>query len=259
MEGHTHIMLIHADEPSPFTIVNANAASPWVITCDHAGRRIPRALGTLGVSEAERARHIGWDIGAAAVTRRLAARLDAWAILQTYSRLVIDCNRPPGVPSSIPTRSENTPIPANEAITEADAAARRAEIFEPYHAAIAAELDARAQAGRPAVLVAMHSFTPVYDGDVRPMHAGMLYNRDPRLAHALLDAFRAEPGLIVVDNAPYHVSDESDYGIPVHGERRGLLHVEIEVRQDLIADESGQAEWAERLARLLLGALNSLV
>jgi len=253
------IMLLAPDEPSPFTIVNANAASPWVITCDHAGRRIPRALGTLGVSEAERARHIGWDIGAAAVTRRLAARLDGWAILQTYSRLVIDCNRPPGVPSSIPTRSEHTPVPGNAGITEADAAARRAEIFEPYHAAITAELDARAQAGRACVLVAMHSFTPVYDGDVRPMHAGMLYNRDPRLAHALLDAFRGEADLIVGDNAPYHVSDESDYGIPVHGECRGLLHVEIEGRHDLIADETGQTKWAELLARLLLRALNSLV
>jgi predicted N-formylglutamate amidohydrolase len=247
-------MLLAPDEPSAFTIVNAHSVSPWVITCDHAGRRIPRALGTMGVSEAERARHIGWDIGAAAVARRLAARLDGWAILQTYSRLVIDCNRPPGVDSSIPTRSENTPIPGNEGIDEAAAAARRAEIFDPYHAAIAAELDARKAAGRPAVLVAMHSFTPVYDGIARPMHAGMLYNRDARLAHALLDGLRAEPGLVVGDNAPYCVSDESDYGIPVHGERRGLPHVEIEVRQDLIAEADGQAEWAERLARLLLAA-----
>jgi predicted N-formylglutamate amidohydrolase len=247
-------MLLAPDEPPPFTIVNANAASPWVLTCDHAGNRVPRALGTLGVSAAERARHIGWDIGAAALTRRLAARLDGWAILQTYSRLVIDCNRPPGVASSIPTRSENTDIPGNVGIGEDAAAARRAAIFDPYHAAIAAELDARQAAGRPAMLVAMHSFTPVYDGEVRPMHAGVLYNRDARLAHALLDGLRAEPGLVVGDNAPYSVSDESDYGIPVHGERRGLLHVEIEVRQDLI----GEAEWAERLARLLLRAAMKL-
>jgi len=251
-------MLLAPDEPPPFTIVNPGAASPWVITCDHAGLRIPRALGTLGVSEAERARHIGWDIGAAAVTRQLAARLDAWAILQTYSRLVIDCNRPPGVASSIPTRSENTRIPGNEAIDEAAAAARRAAIFDPYHAAIAAELDARKAAGRPTILVAMHSFTPVYDGDVRPMHAGMLYNRDPRLAHALLDGFRAEPGLIVSDNAPYRVTDESDYGIPVHAERRGLLHIELEVRQDLISEPEGQVEWSDRLARLLLEAAAKL-
>jgi predicted N-formylglutamate amidohydrolase len=249
--------MLYPDEPPPFTVVNRNAASPWVITCDHASNRLPRALGTLGISEAERARHIGWDIGAAAVSRRLAARLDGLAILQNYSRLVIDCNRPPGVESSIPARSENTLIPGNASITEADAALRRTAIFDPYHAAIEAELDARQAAGRPAVLVAMHSFTPLYDGVSRPMHAGVLYNRDARLAHALLDGLRAEP-LVVGDNAPYSVSDESDYGIPVHGERRGLLHVEMEVRQDLIAEPEGQVEWAELLARLLQQAWNRI-
>jgi predicted N-formylglutamate amidohydrolase len=244
-------MLLEPDEPPPFTIINRHAASPWVITCDHAGNRVPRALGTLGVSAEERARHIGWDIGAAAVSRRLAARLDGWVILQTYSRLVIDCNRPPGVDSSIPRKSEATPIPGNENLSEADAAQRKAAIFDPYHDAIAAELDARQAAGRPTVLLAMHSFTPVYDGVSRPMHAGVLYNRDSRLAHALLQGLRAEPGLVVGDNAPYRVSDDSDYGIPVHGERRGLPHVEMEVRQDLIAEPEGQAEWAALLARLL--------
>ena len=243
--------LLAPDEPSPFTIINADAASPWVITCDHAGRRIPRALGSLGVCETEQARHIGWDIGAAAVTRGLARRLDAWAILQTYSRLVIDCNRRPGVPSSIPERSENTDIPGNIGLDEAAAAARRREIFEPYHAQITNLLDARAEAGRPVLLLAMHSFTPVYDSVARPMHAGVLYNRDPRLSLALLALLREEPGLVVGDNAPYQVSDETDYGIPVHAEPRGIPHIELEVRQDLIADETGQAEWIDRLARLL--------
>ena len=243
--------LLAPDEPAPFTILNPGAAGPWVITCDHAGRRIPRALGSLGVSEAEQARHIGWDIGAAAVTRGLAQRLDAWAILQTYSRLVIDCNRRPGVPTSIPVRSENTAIPGNIGLDEAAAAARRDEIFQPYHAEITALLDARAAAHRPVLLLAMHSFTPVYDGVTRPMHAGVLYNRDPRLSRALLTLLREEPGLVVGDNEPYQVSDETDYGVPVHAEPRGIPHIELEVRQDLIADAAGQALWIARLTRLL--------
>ena len=210
----------------------------------HSARSAYRKRSRRGISAG--------DIGAAAVTRGLAERLDAWAILQTYSRLVIDCNRRPDVPSSIPVRSENTDIPGNVGLGEADAAARRIEIFEPYHAQITNLLDARAKAGRPVLLLAMHSFTPIYDNAARPMHAGVLYNRDPRLSLALLAlCCGEEPGLVVGDNAPYQVSDETDYGVPVHAEPRGIPHVELEVRQDLIADEKGQAEWIERLARLL--------
>jgi predicted N-formylglutamate amidohydrolase len=243
--------LLAPDEPPPFEILNPKAASPWVINCDHASNRVPRALGTLGLTDAELARHIGWDIGAAAVTRGLVARLDAWAILQNYSRLVIDCNRRLDVPSSIPVRSENTDIPGNIGITGEDADRRRQEVFAPYHAAIAAALDARKAVGRATLLVAMHSFTPIYDGQYRPMQAAVLYNRDPRLASALYHRLCAEPGLVVGDNEPYHVADDTDYAVPVHAEPRGLAHVEIEIRQDLIADAAGQAEWIERFARLL--------
>ena len=243
--------LLAADEVCPFEILPAAQDSPFVLTCDHAANRVPRALGTLGVSEAERSRHIGWDIGAAAVTRALAARLGCWAILQAYSRLVIDCNRPPGVASSIPRRSEATDIPGNCGLDATARQARQAAIFDPYHAAIAAELDRRAAAGQPTFLVAMHSFTPVYEGVARPMHAAILYHRDAGLSPALLARLREEAGLIIGDNEPYRVSDETDYGIPVHGERRGLPCVEIEIRQDLIAHPAGQAAWTDILARLL--------
>jgi predicted N-formylglutamate amidohydrolase len=245
------IALLAADEPKPFHAIQPLSDGGWVITCDHASNRIPRALGTLGLPDAEIARHIAWDIGAAAVTHGLATRLNAWAILQNYSRLVIDCNRHPGSPTSIPVRSENTDIPGNIGLSAAHAAQRRAEIFDPYHAAISAELDARAAAGCATLFVALHSFTPVYDGVARPMHTAVLYNRDKRLAHALFHQLAAEPGLIVGDNDPYHVTDDSDYGVPVHCERRGLPYVEVEIRQDLIAHADGQAEWIDRLARLL--------
>lgn len=244
-------MLLNPGEPPAFTTLGQPNSSPFLLVCDHAGNRIPERLGTLGVSESERQRHIAWDIGAAGVVRGVAERLGAFAILQTYSRLVIDCNRAPGVESSIVTVSENTEVPGNVDLAPEDREQRVAEIFRPYHDAVAAELDRRQSLGIPTVLVAIHSFTPVYRGVGRPWHAGLLYNRDDRLSRPLMALLRAEGDLVVGDNQPYAVSDETDYTIPVHGERRGLPHGEIEIRQDLIGDAAGQEIWAERLARLL--------
>jgi predicted N-formylglutamate amidohydrolase len=250
--------LLMKDEPSPVTVFNEMSSSPLLLVADHAGKHIPRALGSLGVSDAERARHIGWDIGIAGVSRQLADALDATLIQQNYSRLVVDCNRPPGVPSSIPEISEITPVPGNVGLIDADKAVRFAEIFQPYHDRIKAELDCRQHSGQPVALIAMHSFTPVFKGVARPWHIGLLYNRDARLSLRLLALLRNEPGLVVGDQDPYTVSDTSDYTIPVHGERRGLHHTAIEIRQDLIGDEAGQAEWAARLARLLPQAHSEL-
>jgi predicted N-formylglutamate amidohydrolase len=246
--------LLADDEPAPVRVLRDAGAADFLLTADHAGRLIPRRLGRLGVPESELDRHIAWDIGIAGVTERLAELLDATAVLQTYSRLVIDCNRDPSVPSSTPDLSEATPIPGNVGLSAADRAARIDEIFAPYHARIAALLDARKIARRRTVLVAMHSFTPVFKGESRAVEVGVLFNRDVRLASALLDRLRAEGDIVVGENAPYAVSDESDYGVPVHGEKRGLPHVEIEIRQDLIADAAGQAAWAARFARLLPAA-----
>ncbi|GAA0710049.1 N-formylglutamate amidohydrolase [Dokdonella soli] len=244
--------LLGADEPSAFTVAHADGRSPFVLICDHAGQRLPRALGDLGVSATELQRHIAWDIGAAGLARELARRLDAFVITQPWSRLVIDCNRPPSAPGSIVTRSEHTDIPGNRNLSAHDAQARVREIFEPYHARVAAELDRRALAKRPTILVSVHSFTPVYAGVARPWHLGVLYHRDARVAQALLALMREDGRWVVGDNEPYTVSDATDYAIPVHGERRGLPHVELEVRQDLISYSAGQAEWAERLAGWLV-------
>jgi predicted N-formylglutamate amidohydrolase len=250
--------LLAPDEPSPVRVLREQGASDLFLTADHAGRAIPRSLGTLGLPESELLRHIGWDIGIAAVTERLSALLDATAVLQTYSRLVIDCNRDPSVPSAMPEISELTEIPGNRDLTDGQRAARRGAIFDPYHARIRALLDAREATGRRTVYIAMHSFTPVFKGESRAMQVGVLYNRDPRLPSILLELLRAEGDLVVGDNAPYAVSDITDYGVPTHAEKRGLPHVEIEIRQDLIADASGQAAWAERFHRLLLQSVERL-
>jgi predicted N-formylglutamate amidohydrolase len=243
--------LLEPGEPDPVILLHEGGASDFFLACDHAGRAFPRRLERLGLSEEESRRHIAWDIGVGAVGRLLSQRLDAALALQAYSRLVIDCNRDPKVPTSIPEVSENTEIPGNQGLDRSERAARAAAIFRPYHEAIAQALDRRKAAGRASILVALHSFTAVFKGLKRPWHAGVLYNRDPRLARPLLARLSGEEGLFLGDNEPYRVSDETDYTIPRHGERRGLLHVEIEIRQDLIAEAEGQALWAERLARLL--------
>ena len=246
--------LLEPGELAPVALENEAGDSSFFLTGDHAGRAFPRRLGTLGLPEHETWRHIAWDIGIGGVGRELSRLLDAAVILQTYSRLVVDCNRDPEVPSSIPGISETTQIPGNHGLGKAERTARVDAIFRPYHEAIAAALDRRSAEGRASVLVALHSFTPVFKGVARPWHVAVLFNRDSRLAHPLAELLRAEGGLMVGENEPYAVSDFTDYTVPVHGERRGLAHVEIEIRQDLIASSEGQREWAERLARLLPAA-----
>jgi predicted N-formylglutamate amidohydrolase len=243
--------LLAPDDPPPVRVLRLEGRSDFVLTADHAGRAIPKRLGMLGLPEDELARHIAWDIGIAGVTEHLSEGLGAAAVLQNYSRLVIDCNRQPGLDSSIPTVSELTAIPGNEGLSSDEREARRREIFQPYHDRIEALLDARRASGRRTLLIAMHSFTPVFKSVARDVEVGILYNRDMRLPHIMLDLLRREGDLNVGDNQPYAVGDLSDYTVPVHGERRGLPHVEIEIRQDLIADAAGQAAWAARLARLL--------
>jgi predicted N-formylglutamate amidohydrolase len=250
--------LLGSDEPNPVSVSREHGKSPFLLTADHAGKLIPRKLGHLGVAPADQERHIAWDIGIAGVTERLSAALDATAVLQTYSRLVIDCNRDPAWPSAIPSVSEFTEIPGNAALTASDRDARVAEIFCPYHDRIEALLDARRAAGEPGMFIAMHSFTPVFKNQPRAVEVGVLFYRRTNLAEIMLDLLRAERTLVVGENVPYALTEDSDYSVPFHAERRGLEHVEIEIRQDLIATPEGQDVWAERFARLLREALRRL-
>jgi len=250
--------LLAPDEPAAVRVLREAGASDFVFTADHAGKLIPRSLGNLGVPAPELERHIAWDIGIAGVSEHLSSILDATTALQTYSRLVIDCNRDPSWPSAMPVLSEFSEIPGNRDLTETDRAARTAEIFRPYHDRIAALIDARAAAGRRTILVAMHSFTPVFKGEPRKIEVGVLYFKRTRLAEIMLDLLRQEPDLTVGENAPYALTETSDYSIPFHAERRALEHVEIEIRQDLIATPEGQVAWANRFAHWFATSLAQL-
>ncbi|WP_298106361.1 N-formylglutamate amidohydrolase [Bradyrhizobium sp.] len=247
--GETSSLLGDEDAP-PVVEQNPSGRSPFLLTSDHFGRAIPRRLGDLGLPESELTRHIALDIGIAGVARALSERLDAHLIAQRYSRLVIDCNRPFTSPGSIPLISEATTIPGNEGLAREAVEARRREVFGPYHRRITEVIDQRLRDGIPTVLLSLHSFTPVYAGIKRPWHVGTLYQRDSRLPPLLLSALRAQGDLVVGDNEPYAVSNETDYTIPVHGEARSLMNTGIEIRQDLIGDQSGQGQWADRLGAI---------
>jgi len=251
--------LLSDDDPAVFELVRPGARSAWLLTCDHAGRAIPRRLNRLGLGEPDLSSHVAWDLGVAELGRRLSERLDAVLILQTYSRLVIDANRPLGASDSIPVLSERTRIAANEGLSAEQIRQRVEEVFQPYHRRLAEELDQRAAQGRPSVLVTLHSFTPVFLDEERPWQVGVLYGRDDRLGRLLHRQLCRDPALVVGDNQPYAASDGSDYTIIVHGEQRGLVHVELEVRQDLLATDAGLRTWTERLAGALEACLPGVV
>jgi predicted N-formylglutamate amidohydrolase len=237
-------------EPAAVEAVNEEGTSRYVLTCEHASSFIPESYGGLGLPDSELSRHIAWDIGAAAVARILSPLIDAPLFLSGYSRLLIDCNRPIGTETSIPTVSETTDIPGNANLTEQESRSRADAFYWPFQKAIAAHLDRRRSQGRPAVVLGIHSFTPFFKGFVRPWHAGILFRKSRAFGEALVSAL-AEPGLVVAANEPYTIDDEGDYTVPVHGEARGLDAALVEIRQDLIADEAGAAQWAHRLAAAL--------
>ncbi|MDE2229529.1 MAG: N-formylglutamate amidohydrolase [Alphaproteobacteria bacterium] len=237
-------------DPDPVEL-HAASGSRVILTCDHASNRVPQALAKLGLSDALLARHIGWDIGAAAVTRRLAVTLGASAVLAGYSRLVVDCNRDPDDPSSIPAMSDTIEIPGNRDLTDGARRARRAAIFVPYHAAIAQLIDESLARGGVPALIAIHSFTPSLGGRARPWHAGILWDGDGRIPGPLLEALRGDAALVVGDNEPYSARQPAGYTVRHHALRRGLPHVAIEIRQDEIAGDAGAAAWADRLAAAL--------
>lgn len=247
----TDAVLLAADEPPPFELIEGDGAAGLILVCDHASPRIPAALGALGVPAVYRDAHIAWDIGAGAVTRRLRQRFNADAVLANYSRLVIDLNRGLGDFTGIPPISDGVLIPGNLSLTAAERQARVQALHAPYHAAIEALIARRTAGAAAPVFVGIHSFTPRIHSAERPWHVGVLWDSDPRLAVPLLAALRAQGDVVVGDNEPYSGRHTADYSIDRHAEARGLAHAGIELRQDLVADAAGQARFAELLGDAL--------
>jgi predicted N-formylglutamate amidohydrolase len=238
--------------PPAVEVLNPSGRSPFLLICEHASNHIPSEYAQLGLEDKELVRHIAWDIGAAQVTRALSKRIDATAFLGTYSRLLIDLNRPLHVADSIPVLSEVTDIPGNHALDARERMRRARLMFEPFHNSLRGHIDQRAAAGLRSVLVAVHSFTPVYLGQSRPWHAGVLFDKSAALGQALIAQLGSDPMLNVGANVPYGVSTDADYALVVHGDQLGNPAVLIEIRNDLIADAEGVETWTEKLAQALL-------
>lgn len=241
------------DEPGPFEVLRETGSWPVLLVCDHASARIPASLGSLGLDEALLRTHIGWDIGAAAVTRALSRLLQLPAVLAGYSRLVVDCNRHLDDPTVMAETSDGLPVPGNHALSMPEREARARDLYWPYHHAVAAELSRLARPGIRPALIALHSFTPAMNGAPlpRPWQAGVLWDRDAEFARRLLAALRSDPHLVVGDNEPYSGRHPAGFTIDYHAEMHDLAHVSIEIRQDLISDAAGAGLWAQRLADAL--------
>lgn len=247
-EGAGAPPLLDPDEPPPFEVVNPEGTASLLLVCDHASNRLPRRLASLGLTTEQLQAHIAWDPGAAAVARGLAGRLDAPLILGGYSRLAIDLNRPLESPELIPAQSDGVPIPGNHELGPLERTARISSLFQPYHQAIAQWLDAHADANLR--LIGLHSFTPSLAGQSRPWPVGLAHGRDPRLARQLRPVLAQRFELRVGDNEPYGVDDIHDFTLPTHGERRGIPHVMIELRQDGLQTRQQVEGWVERLAQV---------
>jgi len=244
------VSFLAEDEPAPFELVNPAGGARLLLVCDHASSFVPRRLGRLGLDEAQLARHIAWDIGAGELARALARRLDAPALLSGFSRLVIDPNRRLDDPTSIVQISDGTVVPGNRDLAPAARAARVEDLFRPYHAAVDREIARLAARAPVPAVISVHSFTPVMKGEARPWQVGVLWDRDPRLPLPLLERLRAD-GLEVGENQPYSARGGNGYTLEAQAAPRGLPHVLIEVRQDLIDTRHGVADWARRLGDAL--------
>ena len=241
--------LLGLDEEPAVEVRDGNGA--FVVVCEHASNRLPRALGSLGLMPADLERHIAFDPGAAELAAAIVARTGGALVQQRYSRLAIDCNRSPEMPDAIATMSETTVVPGNRDLSPEARQDRIAAIWRPFHEALTRILDERRRAGRATLLVTIHSFTPVYRGVARPWHAGIITTPDRRFADAVLTRLRHDPALVIGDNQPYSAKDNVDYTIRRHGFERGLANVMIEVRNDLLRTAADVAAWAGRLTGVL--------
>jgi predicted N-formylglutamate amidohydrolase len=257
-DGPLSFMALLTGEEEATILVNAAGTSPILLVCEHAGRRIPKSLARLGLPQAELERHIAYDIGAEEVACGLAATLDSPLALQRYSRLVYDCNRPPDSPTAIPELSELTQIPGNKGLSAEERRARIDEIYLPFHAQVAQMIDRRLGSGRDVFFVTIHSFTPVFKGISRNMHVGLLFDRDRRFTDQIAPLLRQEGPYEVRLNEPYGPGDGVCHTLNIQAGVRGLPYSMIEIRNDLIRTESGQREWADRLAKVLQRAAANL-
>lgn len=228
-----------------FEWVNEAGASPFVLVCEHASNRVPESLNRLGLTETDLKRHIAYDIGAAGTARLLSKLLDAPLILQRFSRLIYDCNRPPEAPGAMPEISEVFEIPGNKNLSADAKLSRTTQIYRPFNHALEVHLDARAAAGKKTAVISIHSFTRTYKDKRREVDLGLLFDRDAWLAQQLIKSY---PDVAAKLNEPYGPKDGVIHLLNLHAAPRGLHHLMIEICNDLLETERNQQQWAQRLS-----------
>ncbi|MCD2173059.1 N-formylglutamate amidohydrolase [Rhizobium sp. C4] len=247
--------VLSPDEGEPVGIELAGGRGPFVIVCEHASATLPRSMGDMGLSEEALRSHIAWDPGALAVARLLSQQFDSPLVFQKFSRLVYDCNRPPESSAAMPMKSEIYTVPANENVDGAERLARTRALYRPFHSAVSTLIDERTGAGLATSLITVHSFTPVYFGKPRAVEVGILHDADARFADDILSAAASGNRHDVRRNEPYGPADGVTHSLILHGISRGIPNVMIEVRNDLIADQTGQGVMAGYLSELIAAAI----
>ncbi len=251
-DSNKNYPLIGPEDPPPVELLNADGDQRILLVCDHANRAFPAAMNKLGLDAMALDRHIAWDIGAADVTRLLAARFEAPALLAGYSRLIVDYNRKLDDPTAFPEVSDGIVVPGNQGLSEDEKIKRVISFYEPYHEAIAQRIDEAEQSDIFPAIISVHSFTPMFAGRARHWKIGILWDKDPRIPVPFIRAMRERLGDDCIgDNEPYSGRDPHDFTVDNHAESRGLPNVSIEIRQDLIDSEEGVLEWAGYLGDAL--------
>ena len=254
MTRESHPGIVHAllspDEPGPFRVLNPLAEQPILLICDHASHRFPKSLGDMGLDPFARRCHLAIDIGAGPVTESLAKTLRVTAVVQNYSRLVVDCNRQLMDPGAFLEYGDGILVPGNRNLRQSEKDLRASALYWPYHVAVDDQVQRLSKAGPPPAFIAIHSFTPVLNGESRPCEIGVLWDKDEKMRDIFLEGFR-EAGYVVGDNEPYSGKAPQDFTIDHHAEEPGLPHVGLEIRQDLIDDEAGVAEIAKVMHRII--------
>lgn len=242
--------LLDGDEPQPVAVINASASTPILLVCDHASRRFPVALGTMGLDPVARRCHLAWDIGAGALTERIAHQLGVTAVLCQYSRLIVDCNRQLMDPGAFLEFGDGIVIPGNRSLKKVARESRAAEIYWPYHKTVGRQVQRLCASGQQPVFLSIHSFTPVLNGEARPWQMGFLWDADPTTSGIFMHDMRSA-GYVVGDNEPYSGKALQDFTVDHHAEPVGLPHVGIEIRQDLISDADGVAMIGDVLCKTI--------
>lgn len=256
LEGATEdqtASILAAGEPAPYRVLHRRSAAPVLLVCDHASRRFPAAVGTLGLDPVAMRCHLAWDIGAGPLTERLADALSFTAVLANYSRLVVDCNRQLLDPGAFLEFGDGVVVPGNRHLSAADKTARADSIYWPYHRALDREIKRLGAGACPPILISIHSFTPVLDGVSRSWQIGVLWDKDRPTSELLIRSF-GNAGYLVGDNEPYSGKAPQDFTIDHHAEAAGLRHAGIEVRQDLIDTEEG----VDRMVSVMRPIIESL-